>query len=287
MKYILYHGIPIVLFACGFTLQSICLHITTKLYIDDFWEQSQLNNTYNEGRLIDIIGSNIKISYVVPIILLDYIGFMPFFVFVCLTIISESSNKKNMNVYLKTMMIATILAIFKGILDVATIIPDSSGINMCKSRLTVEIYNYIKSLDFKNNFFRTLKEIIKMEIIKINGKKVRYCSDMLLSGHIYFVVLFCLGNYKMIIRSCDNLKGLRLWITKISLILYVIIAICLIEINKFHYTVDILLSIIFTILLWQNAFIDNIASKYGKQYYENDINTIFDCESNEDSSSNE
>jgi len=261
--YIIYY---ILLFVFAFLFQSICLHITTKIYIDEMFTLYQLNETYNQGKLIDIVGSNIKNNITIPILVLDYIGFIPLFAFICLTIVSESSNNKSIKIFFKTMINGSILAILKGLLDIVTIIPDSSGISVCKSRLTTEQYNYLHQLNFKDDFFQSLQEILKLDFFGFHGKRVRYCSDMLLSGHTYFIVLFCLGIYEIIINAF-RFNRYQLWIIRLLFFMYTFIGVCLIEIDRFHYTVDVLLAIVLTILLWNCKSIEQFALNRSYEYY--------------------
>jgi hypothetical protein len=284
--YIICH---IILLISAYIFESICLHICTKMYIDEMSIESELNETYNEGKLVDIVGSNIKTKIPIPIRLVNYISIIPIFVFIFIIIMSESPNNKTIMVFNKTMIVGSILFLLKGILDVVTIIPDVSGISICESRLTLEEYNYLHKLNFKSNFSESLKGIIELELNGINGKKVSYCSDMILSGHINIIILLCLSIYEIIIRSC-KFNGYKLCITRVSLFMYALISTCIIELDKFHYTVDILLSIILTILLWNNKIIEEFALNRSYEYYNTNCdieNQYNNCPLNGDNSTSE
>jgi hypothetical protein len=132
------------------------LHIATKLYIDDIYVQSKLNNLNDQKILIDIVGSNVNNNTSIPIKVLDYFAFIPLYIYIWLTIIGISMNLKNMFIFHKTMIIGSILAILKGTLDMVTIIPDSSGISVCKNRLTTEQFEYLHTINFNDDFMGSL-----------------------------------------------------------------------------------------------------------------------------------
>jgi len=97
---------------------------------------------------------------------------------------------------------------------------------------------------------------------------MRYCSDMMLSGHTFYVVLYNIASYDIISRYINNIICI---IIKLLLIIIVIIEIILILISKFHYTIDVLLALIMVILLYNFKYIDYIIKidNYDKYEYLN------------------
>jgi hypothetical protein len=94
-----YYGI---LFIFANLFQSICLNIATKKYLD--------NN--NHIQLIDIV----NIEYNIPIIYLDSIALFSLSLFIISYLISQYYNKDTYCIFIKTILIASILAIIKSII---------------------------------------------------------------------------------------------------------------------------------------------------------------------------
>jgi len=247
-----YYGI---LFIFANLFQSICLHIATKKYLD--------NN--NHIQLIDIV----NIEYNIPIIYLDSIALFSLSLFIISYLISQYYNKDTYCIFIKTILIASILAIIKGIIDLVTIIPDSAGYNKCISRLGNDTINFLTNLDFDNNLINSLIKLLKVEIFGLkNFHHMRYCSDMILSGHTFYVVLYNIASYDIICKYVNNIICI---IIKILLTIIIIIEITLILISNFHYTIDVLLALIMVILLYNCKYIDYITKidNYDKYEYLN------------------
>jgi hypothetical protein len=275
---------PICIFLFFFMFQSICLHITTKEYIE-YIEILKKNNKLNSGgQLFDVIGNYLntkKINVIVPLFILDFIGCFPMVLFMCLTMSAIYFKYECIDVYNKTFIIGSMMAFFKGILDIVTIIPDSNGWYECKHRLNDKSFEFIKNLNFNNNFIQRTLDFIYVEIFGIEHKHIRYCADMILSGHTYFVILFSLANYKMITILFRNVKCYLKIMIKIFVLIMIFIEIILIELQRFHYTVDILLAVIMVLICWNNIIIDTIASDWASGYeWRNKLwvkpNVIFD-----------
>jgi hypothetical protein len=240
------------LFICANLFESICLHITTKKYL----------NSYNYTQLIDII----FIQYNINILYLDLIAIFSFLLFIISYLITYYYNKNTYYIFTKTITIAIILSILKGIFNIVTIIPDSGGYDKCISRLGNDTVNFLINLDFNNNLFNSLIKLLKVEILGLNNKHMRYCSDMILSGHTYYVVLYNIASYDIICKNIHNIIICN--IIKIILISIVIIEIILILISKFHYTVDVLFSLVIVILLYNYNYINKINNNYDYEYIE-------------------
>jgi len=169
---------------------------------------------------------------------------------------------RDLRLWVKVWTCSILLLLFKGSLDQITHLPDSIGWDQCKARLTdtgVEFFSSLRGLSDGEVFGK----MVKMEIVGLNaGPKgniwpVRFCADMLLSGHTATMFLFLLA-------SCDLARRLTLLASSTTafVIVCVLIAgtlifaavdIYLIIVNHFHYTVDCLIAIMLTLLLYTNA----------------------------------
>jgi hypothetical protein len=191
--------------------------------------------------------------------LIDFIGSIPLIIYGLTNIVCLFKGLECVSILNKTFIIGSLLAVFKGIFDLVTIIPDSNGYANCKNRLGPDSIHFLNELNFKNNLIKSLNRLLWVEIVGINHTRMRYCSDMLLSGHTYFVVLFSLGSYNNLNIIFPNLNQLTRVCMKYIIILFVIVELMIILVSKFHYTVDVLLAIILTLSLWDSKIVNRIA----------------------------
>jgi hypothetical protein len=245
---LIFYGI---LFIFANLFQSICLHIATKKYLD----------SNNHTQLIDIV----NIEYNIPIIYLDLIAIFTLLLFIISYLFVYYFDKNIYYILIKTIILASTLAIMKGIFDLVTIIPDSSGYEKCISRLGNDTIYFLINLNFNNDFLNSLIKILKVEIMGLNNKHMRYCADMMLSGHTFYVVLYNIATYDIITKYIKNV--IICFIIKMILISIIIIEIILILISKFHYTSDVLLSLVIVILLYNFTYINKINNNYENYEY--------------------
>merc|ERR1719215_1778972 len=93
---------------------------------------------------------------------------------------------------------------------------------------------------------------------------LRYCSDMMYSGHTFVVTCFGLGLYELIrIAEVGSKRGLKIGV----LTLLVVVTVCeqffevlAVEMTHFHYTMDVIMALVLTFLMYTNGAI-NIAAK--------------------------
>lgn len=276
----LYWIYPLFIFFICFSIQSFCLHIATKEYIDymnnikELFNQTKIDTNIEKqitkGQLYDVFGYLIGkytngSNFNIPIIILDLLGVFPLVVFSSLIVIMVYFDYDVIGIYNKTFIIASIMAVSKGVIDMITIIPDSNGWNTCKKRLGDQPIHYLNSIDFSNHFFISLFNMVRFEIFGLNHHRIRYCADMLISGHTYFVVLFSIASYK-IVSSVINKNSYHIILMKIAVMVFIIVEMIGISLERFHYTIDIAIAIMLVILLWDSNTIELIAYNWSQGY---------------------
>jgi hypothetical protein len=282
LRYILF---PMVVFFLSFGFQSFMLHITTHYYIYYMdHEEGDNERKRNGGELLDVFGNLVgelakkklsdqgavsegKLEF--PIIVLDATAAIPL-VFCMLAYAFSFQNKSfNIGLWNKTFIVASLMAIIKGVFDAVTIMPDSTGWKNCKTRLTKTGLQSLRDLDFLHAFWSSLITQLLEEIRgSENGRRVRYCADMMVSGHTYFACLFSLSAYKQIAFS--TLISKTGWNRIIRHAVFAICLVCmffevaLVAAARFHYTVDMLGAILLVFLLFDSRFIEQLAADWSE-----------------------
>jgi hypothetical protein len=161
---------PMILFFFSFGFQSFMLHLATHFYIVYMENEKGDNERQREGgQLLDVVG-NLVAKYLsgnkdtsnegavfegvvnIPTKLLDASAAIP--LFFCVVAYGLAMMKKTFNIGLwnKTYIVASLMAIMKGVFDVVTILPDSTGWENCTNRLTKEGLASLRNLDFFSGF---------------------------------------------------------------------------------------------------------------------------------------
>jgi len=169
---------------------------------------------------------------------------------------------RDLRLWVKVLTCAALLFFSKGAIDYMTQLPDSIGWNHCEARLKHEGVDFFTSLRGLSDGV-VFQKMLRMELGGLSAATggviwpVRYCSDMLLSGHTFAMFLSLLG-------SCDLARRMTMLASPTAST----VAVCfimtmtllcqgadlyLIVINHFHYTVDVALSLVLTLLLYTNA----------------------------------
>eukprot|EP00929_Paragymnodinium_shiwhaense_P075302 TRINITY_DN38488_c0_g2_i1.p1 TRINITY_DN38488_c0_g2~~TRINITY_DN38488_c0_g2_i1.p1 ORF type:complete len:884 (+),score=234.76 TRINITY_DN38488_c0_g2_i1:63-2714(+) len=276
---------PVILFATCFCVQSILLHIATHFYIR--YMQALRRNVVlstnstgvsttevleaemiRQGQLYDLM-ETLEPPEDVPLLLLDLSGILPTVLF-CLTyVVCFGMGHSNIGLWTKTFLVASAMALLKGTCDVLTIVPDSGGWDSCEKRLGAEGVEHLGgSLDFDGSFFSSMGSLILLELLGGDGGRVRYCADMLVSGHTYFATLFSLSTYKAMkyVTQAKKTRWLR-YVVGLFCASCVITEVVLVSIAKFHYTVDMFLAMIFVIILWDSVYVETLASEWVRGYH--------------------
>lgn len=100
---------------------------------------------------------------------------------------------RRVELWTKVMVCTALLAASKGIIGAVTTVPDSSGWEICRdAHLQADGYAWMSQN-------RTFLEIVTVDFwwFPTYGRPLRYCSDMMFSGHTFFVTLYALGLYEV------------------------------------------------------------------------------------------
>jgi hypothetical protein len=166
------------------------------------------------------------------------------------------------------------LAVLKGLFAFITIVPDSIGWGSCNNRLGPEGMQKIQSdiahpsQGFFAVFFSTFVFEVKNVLGTFKGEKTtRFCADMLFSGHTYFTTLYALGLVELARQHVQHVR--RPWVRMLVItVMYVVciteqtVEIVLVLWNRFHYTLDVVLAIILTLLFFTNGSIAIVARNW-------------------------
>jgi len=237
-------------FACfmSFCFQSVMLHLATMNYV---WSHTEPLSDMGHR----LLGEQ-KISMKV----LDCIsmGAMAAFMLGALVL-------RDLRLWIKVFSCASMLFFWKGVLDYITIMPDSIGWENCKERLTPAGDNFFQGLQHASasKFWR---ELLFMEFNGIFNQDadrprsmwpVRYCGDMMSSGHTFVMFLYLLATCDLARRMVFLTGPFVSKFLPVLLTLFTGLCVCtdlyLIVVNHFHYTVDVVVAIMLTLLFYTNS----------------------------------
>eukprot|EP00397_Hematodinium_sp_SG-2012_P007981 GEMP01008032.1.p1 GENE.GEMP01008032.1~~GEMP01008032.1.p1 ORF type:complete len:906 (+),score=102.71 GEMP01008032.1:163-2880(+) len=277
--------VPFLAFVFCFYLQNVGLHIGTHYYIR--WMKTlhkQLSNTIEaENQGMENLSSRIGEGSLHDVFA-DYLGFTEINLIYLdvLTVIIPMAwtfgtiYTRSVTLWTKCWCCACCLALGKGIMAFSTVIPDSIGWSNCKERLGSDgIFLYDHGFTFRKRFWNSLAKLMTVELFgKWNSDAdsyvhYRFCADMMYSGHTYILSLFCLGIYELM-RTClfgdardpdSSTKEKMLWRRAVyyaSVLFLLGVVGCeliLVVRNRFHYTMDILVSLMLVLLYFTNLWI--------------------------------
>lgn len=284
--YVIKWFIPAISMMLSFLVQNVCLHIATNYYIERMVQAEDVtvhcsgNRTDSpsahavaQGTLRDIAAESFG-HHDVPTSALDLIsGLVPA---LWLLIVVHDLN---LNLFTKCCLCGSFLALGKGFIGIATVVPDSGGWSNCKARLGKDGIEWFRHLHLEKESWRKLAALVRFEFLGTRNKHIRYCADMVYSGHTYCCMLFALGLYDAWSVSILTVLGLgarRRHIFRIILAIIlssiVIIDFTLILMNQFHYTVDVLLALFAVYLFYTNALVSRAATFWATELWVPSLN---------------
>jgi len=177
----------------------------------------------------------------------------------------------------KMLICNVFLAVGKGLFGFLTVVPDSIGWNDCKARLTPEGIVRLKEgvgkpeRGFTSVFWSTFSFEVSLRWGEIfGGKGLRFCADMLYSGHTFFTTLYALGLVELtkthLSRRVHQQTMTALTRNIIVGCVYTLaiteqaVEIYLVLLNRFHYTMDVVMAVLLVFLFFTNGSI-TIAAK--------------------------
>eukprot|EP00440_Ansanella_granifera_P027606 gb/GFBE01029992.1/.p1 GENE.gb/GFBE01029992.1/~~gb/GFBE01029992.1/.p1 ORF type:complete len:547 (+),score=88.02 gb/GFBE01029992.1/:1-1641(+) len=278
-----YIAFPCVLFFFCFAFQSFMLHVSTSLYVR-YMDLGPPERKDSGGQLFDIVSHLLAKYFVVshgdwdeqgavlegrihvPMAILDISGIIPLVLMMAAYAQSAYQGKFNIGLWVKTFLVASCMAVMKGIFDVATTLPDSIGWRECTHRLGDAGLEQMRSYqDVFDDLAQNFVEAITNEIAGDgSGHRIRYCADMMISGHTYFAALFALSAYKQF-DTLDWSKMVRRLVFGV-LSACVVIEMVLVAAARFHYTVDMLASIVLVLLLWDSCSVEQVAADWSEGF---------------------
>jgi hypothetical protein len=274
----------------GWEIQSVFLHQSTYTYVQRMAVYNKtlgpklFNNTLQFQTVNDPLESAMfgdsPVHVALPILDMVAAAFPASFMLVSLYGFRYKSNV--LQVWIKVMMCAGLLFITKGTLDAMTNVPDSSGWNVCAGRLKEEGLEYMRK-------HHTLWDFFGLDYwwVKKHHSLLRYCSDMILSGHTFVVTLFAMGLYEQLrvvlgvaghyeVSAHNNdskylpsprcrkihLSTALLALVSVVAIVEQAVEICVVGMSRFHYSVDMATALVITFLMYTNSAIAMVSKQF-------------------------
>lgn len=161
-----------------------------------------------------------------------------------------------LGIFTKTMIAHCFLALGKGFFSICTVVPDSAGWQTCKERIGDAGIHWLSQE-------RTYAEILGMEAFGVEGRHLRWCADMMWSGHTYVTTLYGLAVYELVKNATKNKPS----IVRYPLIAFVfaitvgeqMLEVYCVLLNRFHYTMDVAMAILLVFLFYTNGSISVVA----------------------------
>jgi len=247
-------------------LSMFLLHVATYNYVNEMllWEkvyelrsngtsihwsfsQGRTPNETSFGSLNDPVERWLGYRAVSMQVLDKVAAFFPGCFMLCVVLLLE------LRLWTKVMLCNALLALLKGVLGAVTTVPDSIGWNNCKARLGVDGVRYLSTK-------LSLGDLLRMELVGAppHGQHLRWCADMMFSGHTYFTCLYGLALFELF----------RVWFARVKpgigragpLIFVCVLGVGeqVLEVyevlkSRFHYSMDVLVAIVITFLVFTNS----------------------------------
>jgi len=196
------------------------------------------------GSLNDVVEEGLGYTLLSTAVLDKIAAVFPFF-FMVLVILTD-----DLRTWVKVMTCNAMLALIKGLLGAMTTVPDSAGWAACKARLGKDGLEWMEQV-------HTPLDLLWHELFGVHGHHLRWCADMMYSGHTYFTTLYALGLYEVVRILTRNVDGAGRVIALSSVALLAVLE-QLVEVwcvlrSHFHYSMDVFLAIMVTFLFYTNG----------------------------------
>jgi len=203
-------AVPCAFGGFGFYVQSSLLHYSTYRYVHRIQlieAEISVHNWEAHGddfqELDDPLAAMFGPKTAINLKILDSVAafFPAMFVAICVYSGAFAAKEDHilrsqcLQVWSKVFVCAGLLFILKGSLGAMTTVPDSSGWKVCAARLAPEGVKYMQEEHSLSEMFRL---DYHWHFALHNPHPLRYCSDMMYSGHTFVVTLFALGFYEVV-----------------------------------------------------------------------------------------
>lgn len=201
----------------------------------------------------------------IPIAVLDQVALLFPCCFLILAVLMDAIGP-----FTKVIVCNICLAVGKGAFGYMTTVPDSSGWANCQNRLGPEGLAFMMQ-------DHTAVELLRAELIGISNattgvhnKHMRWCADMMWSGHTYFTCLYALGLYDLVRLWTRNWQGEKkrkafLFIVGGFAVTEQVVEVTLVLVNRFHYSMDVAMAILLTFLFYTNGSIGMVADLWARK----------------------
>jgi len=268
--------LPAMFCGLGFYLQSVFLHYATYAYVHRMQHlpdhAARINHV--DATLKDPLEHALGPAQYVQLPALDAIAALFPALFV---LFSFCRSSQTLQVWTKVMVCGGFLFGLKGVLGAMTTVPDAMGWEVCKNtRLQEAGVAWMEQEHSLVEFFT-----LDFHWVMTYHKPLRYCSDMMYSGHTFCVTLFALGCYESLrivmegkSKNCLRGKGrpsLRKYtVLKILALLLVsalsvgeqAVEIYYVMLSRFHYSSDIVVALLLTFLFYTNSAVAMFAKQW-------------------------
>lgn len=273
--------LPMLYAMFGFYVQSACLHYATYAYVHKYALDPRAPPAHNEyATLADPVEDSLGPQRHMDIHAVDAVAALFPMLFLTLSVYfasrkvgtklyARSMQLNTLQLWTKVMLCAGFLFIIKGIVGAVTTVPDSSGWNVCKDRLKPEGLRWMEQ---EHTFWSMLILDFRWNVLW-HRHPLRYCADMMYSGHTFTVTLFALGLYELIriARPPQQYQRLAVVEKMICLTMLVILSvgeqlieISIVEETRFHYTSDVVTALVMTFLFYTNGAIAVSAKRWSQ-----------------------
>eukprot|EP00747_Dinoflagellata_sp_TGD_P020373 gnl/TRDRNA2_/TRDRNA2_127774_c0_seq1.p1 gnl/TRDRNA2_/TRDRNA2_127774_c0~~gnl/TRDRNA2_/TRDRNA2_127774_c0_seq1.p1 ORF type:complete len:434 (+),score=57.50 gnl/TRDRNA2_/TRDRNA2_127774_c0_seq1:104-1303(+) len=256
---------PAMLNAASTFLCMWMLHIGTYYYVHQMvqWEATyelrvpQLPLNYTLPMSMGLTPANVSFGSLndpvaqslgyeaIDISILDKIAALFPCLFVVLAVITD-----DLGCWTRVLICNSLLALGKGAFGCMTIMPDSAGWGRCKERLKDTGIAWMSQE-------HSLWDIFKLEMFGTEDGRLRWCGDMMWSGHTYFTCLYALGVLELARDATLNMKPSRrlliLWTIALLGMIQQGIEIYYVLLNRFHYTSDVVMAVLLTFVFYTSG----------------------------------
>lgn len=260
-------GIPLIMYLIGLFLQNVQLHIGTVLYVEMMSGMPNTCPTVLYDTFHEWLGYA-KIDMDV----LDKVTLVPVFFWGIGTL-----YLRDLRLWSKILCVGGILHVWKGVFTWITVLPDSSGWDNCKERLGDTI-KWHESLVGKS-WLEVAGNAVGIVFTGYEGvNPVRFCADMVPSGHTFIAFLFSLGMIDMARRLFVILpRGPGIAVLAIAYPLAAtlfFLEFYFVLLNHFHYALDMFMSVLLVLLFYTNAGVALFVDWYVERFKQEKDRTV-------------